>query len=403
MPAARSSLWTRLKPVVPTFVLLAVLEILLRVAGLGPQGRFDFLLPGGPGGLYAPDETLSADWGRIPYVVHSTALGLRSTGHPGPRLGASRIVTIGDSVTDGFFVDDDATLQHFLQRALDEAGHADHEVLNAARGGGSIDKELAILREVGLGLKPDVVVLTFVTNDIWELRRKTPEQLDAHALAVHRRNVGWVRRGGLWFFTRTAVGEAIFSAWWRFVLTPSGDGQEVEVAPDTDRYAIPGGADHATNSARFLRKFGTHDGLVLTDTFSPTTLSLVARYLQVLTTFVTTCRDHAITPVFVYFPAYPQVHDPEAPARIQTVLRERCEQLAVPFLDLTGPLRAASADRVLTLAPVDFHPNPAGNEVIGRTIAAFLQEQGLLRPDRPRPARSPDRSSSPGSSSSAGD
>ncbi len=394
MPSARAKLWTTLKPVLPTFVIVVVLEVLLRLTGVAPAGHFDFLLPTSGGGLYPPGETITNDWGKIPYVVTTDEFGLRSTTDGGPRVTAARIVTIGDSITDGFFVDDDGTYPWFLDRHLQEAHGDAYQVLNAARGGGSIDKELAILREVVLPLKPEVVVLTFVTNDIWELRKKTRPELDRYELEVHGQNVGPVRRAGLWFFTRSAVGEVIFRAWWTFVVTPGSSDDEPAPAEGDDRYAIPGGGDYEANAERFRRKFGTHDGRLMTEEFEPSIQATVANYLHVLDEFVRTCRDNGITPVFVYFPSYTQVYEPSTPTTIQEKLAERCDALSMPFLDLTDALRQHGADRVLHLAPVDYHLNPAGNEVIGAAVAEFL---------RPRLAGSPGRSSSPGSSSSAGD
>ena len=402
MRSVRSRLWPALKPVLPSFVVLLVLEILLRVTGVGPLGHFDFLLPGAVGGLYPPNETITNDWGRIPYVVHTNDLGLRSTGHRDLRIGARRIVMIGDSITDGFFVDDEGTIPHLLQRALDEPEDGRYEVFNAARGGGSIDKELAILREVGLGLGPEVVILTFVTNDIWELKGKTRRQLEDHELQIHRRNIGLVRRAGLWLFTSTALGEVIFGAWWTHVVAPAPSEGVPQTAPGDDRYAIPGGADHEANVARFRRKFDHQDGLVLTETFAPGTQALVDNYLYSLEEFVRTSRENGVAPVFVYLPAYPQVYDLETPSTIQAVLRDACGELSMPFLDLTEALRTSGAERVLHLAPVDFHLNPAGNAVVARAILGFLGEQGLLGAVRPRPPRSPDRSWSRRSSSSAG-
>ncbi len=100
--------------------------------------------------LYPPSATLPMRWGAIPYEVRTNALGFR-----GDELalvapsGRVRILALGDSVTDGFFADNDATYPAQLQRFLRERGR-DVEVINGARGGGSIDKEYAILKEHGL-------------------------------------------------------------------------------------------------------------------------------------------------------------------------------------------------------------------------------------------------------------
>ena len=82
-------------------------------------------------------------------------------------------------------------------------------------------------------------------------------------------------------------------------------------------------------------------------------------------------------PVFVYFPAYPQVYDQAASMKIRELLREHAAAQGVPFLDLTPALRAQGG-RVLHAAPADFHPNPEGNRVIGEALASFLIENRLV-------------------------
>jgi hypothetical protein len=155
-----------------TLVLLGVLEVGARWVVGAPRGIFRGFMPGAEG-LYPASSTIEMIWGPIPYRVSTNALGFR-----GPALertktaGVVRIAAIGDSVTDGFFVDNDATYPYFLQQALDERG-LETEVINAARGSGSIDKSLAILKEAVLPLEPDIVLLTAVTNDISDLRGRT--------------------------------------------------------------------------------------------------------------------------------------------------------------------------------------------------------------------------------------
>ena len=52
--------------------------------------------------------------------------------------------------------------------------------------------------------------------------------------------------------------------------------------------------------------------------------------------------------------------------------------LPIPFIDLTPILQREGRNRVLHLAPIDFHPNPAGYEVIATGIADFLMQNGMV-------------------------
>jgi lysophospholipase L1-like esterase len=64
--------------------------------------------------------------------------------------------------------------------------------------------------------------------------------------------------------------------------------------------------------------------------------------------------------------------------RVRDRLREAAITAGIGFVDATGAFRERR-DRVLYLAPEDFHPNAAGNRVIAETVADFLVERGLVR------------------------
>jgi len=317
-------------------------------------------------------------WGPIPYTVESNELGLRATGFArASSTDRLRIVTIGDSVTDGFFVDDNGTFQHYLQQHLDQGCARRYGVLNAARGGGSIDKELAILRHVVLPLGPHIVMLVFVTNDIADLKGIARKNLFGHQLQFHAANLSRPRRAALWFVTQTAIGEGAFRLWWRVALNRR-TAPVASVNLGDARYQIEGGGAFRRNAQIFGRVFAGTDGLVLRGRFTSQVRALVENYMNVLETFVVACRESGVVPVFVYFPSYTQVYAPATPMTIRDVLRENSRRLNMPFLDLTEPLRQNGKTRVLHLAPVDFHPNPAGNQVIARALYEFLRAQSLV-------------------------
>jgi lysophospholipase L1-like esterase len=106
-------------------------------------------------------------------------------GAPALEQTASRIAMLGDSVTNGYFVGDAETYPAQLQRLLNLHGRERHYVANVARAGGSIDMELANLRDVAIPLAPRLAILTFVTNDIYEICDTSREQL-LSAASEHR-------------------------------------------------------------------------------------------------------------------------------------------------------------------------------------------------------------------------
>lgn len=84
-----------------------------------------------------------------------------------------RILFLGDSFTFGMGVSHENIYTEILQKLLNESGNGvNFEVLNMGHIGFSIDNEYLLLKEKGLNLNPDVVILEFfVGNDVTELRR----------------------------------------------------------------------------------------------------------------------------------------------------------------------------------------------------------------------------------------
>jgi lysophospholipase L1-like esterase len=110
-------------------------------------------------------------------TVHTNALGLRGRAVTVPKpAGVTRILFIGDSMTAGLEVNDDDTFAAVCGRLLGGAPRV--ETVNAGVRGYNLDNILAFLQDVGLGLEPDVVVYTFVDNDLTANRDFSPETSD---------------------------------------------------------------------------------------------------------------------------------------------------------------------------------------------------------------------------------
>jgi lysophospholipase L1-like esterase len=350
---------------------IALLELVARVTTGGPHGTFRGWFPG-RAGLYPERAELRVP-GAVDWTVRTNGRGMR-----GPEIaeqrtpGVARVAMVGDSVTDGFGVDDAHTYPAQVEAGLRAAGLR-AEVINAARGGGSISRELAILREAVTPLRPDVVVLTFVTNDVHGLGELDDAHLLEARLAEHGLRLALTRA----LLCETALGERAFDAWLRFgsatwAARPAGSA----VVPDRERHAIAGGRDFAANVRRFLDVHREADAQLLVDPLPAAVERQLARYLRAWDAFVAHARRHGMQPVLAYFPSYAEVYDETLPTPVRR-LQAHAEAAAVPFLDLTPALRSRG-DAVLHLAPLDFHPNPEGNRVIGAALAGFLVERGLV-------------------------
>jgi lysophospholipase L1-like esterase len=101
------------------------------------------------------------------FSVRVNAFGLRGPATTAaPRGGWRRILVIGDSVVFGVRVQEAATFLALLQSELAARGQMQTEVLNGGVPGYNTEAELAFLRQYGLNVAPDQVLLGVSLNDI---------------------------------------------------------------------------------------------------------------------------------------------------------------------------------------------------------------------------------------------
>jgi len=351
---------------------LLVLEAITRLCGR-PHGDFDAFFPN-PQDLYPRNQTLKMTWGPIAYTVKTNNQGFRGDDFSSQKpSGSFRILTIGDSITDGFFVDNASMWQPAVQAKLAGQLRVPVEVINGARGGGSIDMELSRLRQFTPRLQPDLVILTFVTNDIYEIldvprnvlleRSRAPQALSATQSILR------------FFVVHTGLGEFSLDT---YLCLRSRSYRNRPKPRDTEyddsRYAIAGGEYYQENVAVFLQNFGgaNWDGLVLGNSFSEQTEAAFRNYCALLEEFAMVCKANKARFLLVYYPAYSQIYDVAAPRYINNRLASACQELGIKFFDMTDGWRGRAAHRVLHLAPVDFHMNPVGNRVFADLLADYL-------------------------------
>ena len=139
------------------------------------------------GGDLAPSQNgIWAIWPHRPYHVQTNSDGLRNV----EELDAThdmRILAIGDSFTFGPYVPNEDTWPSQLERLLDASLHpqATVQVLNAGVAGYTIVDEYYYLKERGLALEPDLVVLAFFPNDITDMRGLQRDYLARPAQQVY--------------------------------------------------------------------------------------------------------------------------------------------------------------------------------------------------------------------------
>lgn len=78
-----------------------------------------------------------------------------------------RIIVLGDSVAFGWGVNDNETFSEVLERLLNGNSKVKYEVLNLAFPGYNTEQEVERLRVKGLKYEPDIVIIAYHRNDIF--------------------------------------------------------------------------------------------------------------------------------------------------------------------------------------------------------------------------------------------
>ena len=98
----------------------------------------------------------------IPVKINSS--GLRDRFYPYERTdGFFRIVVLGDSFTWGFGVEQDQIFSELIEKTNNKM-----ELINMGVSGYSTDQEYLLLQNEGLKYLPDLVILMFFNNDVYE-------------------------------------------------------------------------------------------------------------------------------------------------------------------------------------------------------------------------------------------
>ncbi len=363
-----------------TFAVSAVLVLAeggLRLFFGLPTGRFHFT-PLRNESLYRPNATMQVLLGPIPYTVETNSLGFR-----GPEIavekgeGVFRIAAIGDSVTDGFYVDNPETYPRQLEVFLRGQGKQ-AEVLNAARGGASIPREYEILRRFVSPLKPDLALLGFVMNDLDELAVQGLTRAQMVDMDYYDEDIEYASE--VFFLARTALGEWVLDTALRLARPGYRAHTRAMTAEElAGRYEIPGAKEIAGNVERYRIWIKDYVGRLGSGKDEEGVQQVLSDYVYVLEHMTRFCAERNTALAVVYFPDYMQIHAPgKAFFGARTRLEKECARLGLPFVDLFEPMRAARDGKPLFLVPVDYHYSPRGNRVASEAIGRALLERGLL-------------------------
>jgi hypothetical protein len=271
------------------------------------------------------------DWGTRNWVTISiNSQGRRDKEVPLKKpAGTYRIVILGDSVAFGARVeakDDFATQLEWNLNARSESLH--YEVLNFGVPGYGTWQELSVLKEKALAYNPDLVILAFVMNDLYDNNQA----------------------GKLGYLNMTRVqGEAKFfrehSAFYRFMRE-----KVLSVEAQVALRDPCAGAD-----ATFCWDTTEH----------------------LLDQAVQTTRQNGAKLVLVVFPIRSQTLAPDSniEAHYQQVIGAYARKQGLPEIDL---LRAFTENRDEELFVDDYHPTEIGHSIAAIEILEQLDAQAVL-------------------------
>lgn len=384
----RRTLRITLLLLINTLVILIALELLARAAlwrsaltdtpaappGFGySTGGYGDLLPN----LDVVERLLPAH----PYWLKTNSVGLRNTDELNDDPDVFRVLAVGDSFMYGMYVHNPLTFPARLEETLNERLKTRVQVLNAGMPGYTITDELAYLRDKGLALQPDLVILGFYTNDVFDLY-PTMRQYFARPVVMQAAQTPPTPATPLQAFLRDNV--ALYS----LLRQLRGQVGQAQLEAEINRVTptVPG-----------LHR--TYQDLTFLTPDAPEFQAEWQTYEAALRETFALLREHDIPAAMIAWPDLSQLPtDGGLPDVPQRALARITGDEGVPFLDLLPVYRAAgnipelylmaynpnaqvdpaAPDAAVQRYSGDGHPSPYGHLVAARALADVLIENGIV-------------------------
>lgn len=333
---------------VSTLVMVGLLEAGLRYSGSVPTYSLEYATPGmwavNPGPFRPGQSYVDRFIRDLPYHVSINRHGLRGPDFERPKPeDRFRILALGDSYTYGTYVGDDDTWPAALQTEL-RRRHAGGviEVINAGISGFTIVDELAFMKEHGLALQPDLVVLAMCLNDLADLTRSVPQREELRRFSAEdaASPLTPLKR----VLRRTATYNFLFLMKAKLMVKAGR-------APTAHQVPVY----HALK-----RRFDEHDE------------QLLARYRAHLGEMKELLDREGVPMVLLIFPLAEQL-GAEARDAVQHRLVTMAAELGITTVDLLPSFREGDpGGRRYYLIPRDQHPSPEGYRKAAAQLASAI-------------------------------
>lgn len=318
-----------------------------------------------------------------PYFLQTNSAGLRNMEEIDENEDVFRVLVIGDSFTYGLYVHNQETYPARLEEYLNANLRTEVQVLNAGVPGYTISDELDYLKDKGLALAPDLVVLGIYTNDIFDLYPPVRELFGRDVVLQTTQPLMAVDEEPQWVaFLRENV--ALYTLLRN--LRQQYQDSQVENAVNRVTPIIEGLEER-------------YRDLTFNNPDSPEYAYEWAEYARLLEEMARLLEEQDIPFAMILFPDLAQLPDRGGlSTHPQTVLAELAADRDIPFLDMLPVYREYGDIQSLYLmhynkkaevdpnapdaavAPYmgDGHPSPHGHLLAARTLADMLIANGLV-------------------------
>ncbi len=279
---------------------------------------------------------------KVPFQVNS--LGYRGPEIGEKKLAQQRVICLGDSFLMGKDVADQETLPAKLQHFLGNNA----QVINAGCGGWNTVQEYYDLKERGLALQPDSVLLFYVMNDthfrkklnLWRRLKETVTLNSALYRFLRTRWIQWEER------LRSQVSVAL------------------ETNPSSNEEAL---LENPTQASMKDWNEDFQEGKKGWESSK-----------EALQNIQSLCRERNIPFLIILYPWLVQLDENYPFKPVHEKLSQFCHQQEIPFLDLFPYYKGYSA-KELWVGRTDSHPNVQGQEIAAKAVAQKLQQLGWLK------------------------
>lgn len=263
-----------------------------------------------------------------------------------------RILYLGDSVTFGYPLDrHEQTFPYLTEAILKTRTRKGIETINAGVDGYSPWQEYIYLSKEGIKYKPDLVIVSFILNDVTEKFRlklfggeTEGGKIERSALGIKR----FFRKSSIIYFTKKLSDRMRFGS-------------------DIQKGAIK------KEGLRVTALFESPDSETIKNAWNIT--------LENLTKIFTFCKKRNMPIILAIFPWTTQFDDPDALSDPQKLLSQFATEHDITVVDLLPMFSQKMRDE--GTKPSDYffdhnHLRPAGNKIVAEFLAEVICKEGVL-------------------------